>query len=95
MNTIKVIFTAVAISLASTSFAAVTKTADGNYVADKSAKTKAVYADTITGKTYTDKKGVKYDVFKNKDGKEYIGKTSKKSGKYYRDYSPFKDPAKK
>ena len=51
----------------------------GNYVAVKSAK---ITSDTITGKTFTDTKGVSYPVFKSKNDKLYIWRTSKKGNKY-------------
>jgi len=65
--------------------ATATVSTDGNYVAIPATKA-AAFTDTITGKTYTDAKGVVSPVFKSKSGKLYIGMTSKKTGNYYRKY---------
>lgn len=62
-------------------------TKDGNYVALTSTKT--LFTDTITGKTYTDTKGVVYPVYKSKNEKLYVWKTSKKSGNMYKFYLKF------
>lgn len=43
---------------------------------------------TKTQYTYTDRKGTTYDVYLNGKGKAYVGKTSAKTGKYYRQYMP-------
>lgn len=43
---------------------------------------------TRTPYTYTDRKGKTYDVYLNGKGKAYVGKTSAKTGKYYRQYMP-------
>ena len=58
-------------------------TTDGNY---KSAprKTREVFTDTVTGKTFTDSKGVEYKVFKNKSDIKYYWKTSARSGNKYK-----------
>jgi hypothetical protein len=62
----------------------VRKTADGNYVAISTAKTKD--NGKQTGKTYTDAKGKVYPVFITAKGKLFITRTSAKTGKDYRFY---------
>ena len=57
--------------------------AKGNYVSTSSIRAKG---DTInTGKTYTDSKGIVYQVFKSSTGKLYCPRVSK-TGNYYRYY---------
>jgi len=62
---------------------AVKKDSTGNYVTVTSVKTKA--PDKKTGKTLTIK-GVKYPVYEGSKGGLYIIRTSKKSGKEYKQY---------
>lgn len=49
----------------------------GNYYAAKAAS-----IDTVTGKTFTDSKGVSYPVFKSPRNAVYVWKTAKKGNKY-------------
>lgn len=49
----------------------------GNYYAAKAAS-----SDTVTGKTFTDAKGVTYPVFKSARNAVYVWRTSKKGTKY-------------
>jgi hypothetical protein len=58
-------------------------TKDGNFVAVTS--TKIAFTDTITDKTYTDSKGTVYPVYKSKNEKLYIWKTSR-NGNLYKFY---------
>lgn len=58
----------------------VTKDANGNYVSVKRAETA-----TKTGQTYTDSKGVVYDVYKSAKGKLFYYRTSK-AGNVYKAY---------
>jgi len=58
-------------------------TKDGNFVAVTS--TKIAFTDTITGKTYTDSKGVVYPVYTSKNEKLYVWKTSR-NGNLYKFY---------
>ena len=58
----------------------VTKDANGNYVSVKRAETA-----TKTGQTYTDSKGVKYDVYRSAKGKLFYYRTSK-AGNVYKSY---------
>lgn len=44
--------------------------------------------ETKTDYTYTDNKGIKYDVYLGSTGKTYIKKISKKTGKEYKVYLP-------
>lgn len=57
----------------------VEKTKDGNYI-------EIVFSDTLTGKTYTDKKGVIYPVYRTENDKIYVWILNQKSGKKYRKY---------
>lgn len=57
--------------------------ADGNFVA---VKTTATSTGIKTDKTYTDAKGVVYPVYRSKNGKHYVIKTSKKTGNEYKMY---------
>ena len=66
----------------------VQRDADGNFQAV--AKTVAA-KDSTTTFTYTDAKGVIRPVFVGSKGSFYVGRTSKKSGKYYRQYLPKED----
>lgn len=61
----------------------VTKTAAGNFVQVKKAKTK--FTDSLTTFTLTDSKGKVSPVYKGAKGSYYVGKISKK-GNYYRQY---------
>ena len=45
-------------------------------------------ADILTGYTWKDSKGDVYDIYISKKGSCYIIKTSKKTGKQYRQYLP-------
>lgn len=49
----------------------------GNYYAAKAAS-----SDTVTGKTFTDAKGVTYPVFKSARNAVYVWRASKKGTKY-------------
>jgi acyl-coenzyme A thioesterase PaaI-like protein len=62
----------------------VTTDAHGNYVAVKSERVKAEAKET--GKTYTDSKGVVYQVMQSANGKLFVIKTSKNTGNEYRMY---------
>lgn len=44
--------------------------------------------ETKTGCTWTDSKGVKYDIYMSSKGRCYVYKTSKKTGKEYKYYLP-------
>ena len=66
----------------------VQRDADGNFRAV--AKTEAA-KDSTTTFTYTDTKGVIRPVFVGSKGSYYVGRTSKKTGKYYRQYLPKED----
>ncbi len=57
--------------------------ASGNYVAVSKAKDTTY---TPTGKTYTDSKGVVYPVLITATGKVFVMRTSKKTGKTYKQY---------
>lgn len=57
---------------------------DGNYVALTTEQT--AFTDTVTGKTYTDAKGVVYDVYQGRKGGVYYWKISSKTGKPYKRY---------
>jgi len=50
----------------------------GNYYAAKS----STNTDTITGKTFTDAKGITYPVFRSPRNAVYVWKTAKKGNKY-------------
>jgi hypothetical protein len=56
---------------------------DGNF--QSAAKVKAM-ADSTTTYTYTDAKGEVFPVYVGGKGAFYVGRTSKKTGKYYRFY---------
>lgn len=58
--------------------------ANGNYIAVKSDKAKK--APVSTGKTYTDSKGRTYPVFSNDKGRIFVLRTSKNTGKEYKQY---------
>ncbi len=62
----------------------VTTNASGNYVSTSKPKASAEGKDT--GKTYTDSKGEVYKVYVNSNGKLYIIRKSKKTGKEYKQY---------
>jgi len=59
--------------------------AKGNYIAIAKTSAKGTSKATTTGKTYTDAKGIKYNVMKSEKGKLFIVRTSK-SGKTYNQY---------
>ena len=44
--------------------------------------------ETKTGCTWTDSKGVKYDIYMSSKGRCYVYKTSKKTGNTYKYYLP-------
>lgn len=58
------------------------QTADGNYVSVDN----SISSAQSTGKTFTDKSGIKYEVFRSSKGKLFYIKISKKSGKEYKCY---------
>jgi hypothetical protein len=60
--------------------------ASGNYVYVKKDKTDKKSESKKTGKIYTDDKGNTYPVYLSKNGKLFIIKTSKKTGKNYNYY---------
>lgn len=57
-------------------------------VKKEATRTPRVFEEHKTEYTYTDTKGTQYEVFTNKDGKAFIKKISKKTGKEYRVYVP-------
>lgn len=57
---------------------------DGNYYAASTAK--STQPAKSTGKTYTDAKGIVYPVQESAKGKLFIIRTSKKTGKEYKQY---------
>lgn len=75
----KVLFTAMLFISVNAFSQKVTKDADGNYHSIK-------VEDKKTGNTYTDDKGVVYDVYSNSKGKLYIIRKSKKTGVEYKSY---------
>ena len=56
------------------------KDADGNYHSAPKPE------DKKTSATYTDSKNIKYPVYINSKGKPYVLRTSKKTGKEYKQY---------
>lgn len=58
---------------------------NGNFYSQSEKKT----SYTLTTKLYTDSKGVIYSVYINDEGKYYIIKTSKKTGKQYKQQLKF------
>lgn len=60
--------------------------AKGNFYAVNVKKEKPVFTDTITGKIYTNSKGIEYPVFVSRNQKYYIWKTSGKTGNRYKHY---------
>lgn len=61
---------------------------DGNFIAISKAKTTESKA-VKTSNTYTDTKGVIYPVYRTENGKLFVKKVSKKSGKEYKMYLKF------
>jgi uncharacterized protein YxeA len=57
---------------------------NGNYVAITKAKDNSPASNT--GKTYTDSKGTKFEVFVTKNGKLFINRISKKTNLPYKMY---------
>lgn len=68
-------------SFAVSSAQTVKKDSTGNYI---TLKKEAV--EKNTGKTFTDSKGNVYPVFESENGKLYIKRTAKTSGKEYKSY---------
>lgn len=64
--------------------AKVTKDANGNFVTLKSPKKEST--DKKTGQTFTNAKGETFDVWESERGKLYVIRTSKESGKEYKQY---------
>lgn len=62
----------------------VTVTADGNFVAIPKAATTETAEKT--DKTYTDREGKVYPVYRTKKGKHFVMRVSKKTGNPYRYY---------
>lgn len=62
----------------------VQKTKNGNYIAVAAARVST--PGRLTGKAYTDSKGVNYPVWISANGKLYIVRISKKTGKEYKQY---------
>jgi len=62
----------------------VTRDAAGNYTA--APKTETAKRDSTTSYTFTDPTGKVWPVYVGSKGAHYIGRVSKKSGKYYRQY---------
>lgn len=58
--------------------------AQGNYIAVKKPKAQPIK----TGKTYTDTKGRRWDVYQSDSGRLFVLKVSDKTGKEYRYYLP-------
>lgn len=80
----KRIFISVIVALACiTGYAEVTREGN-NFKVEQTAKT----PDTQTKYTWEDKEGNKYPIFVTKKGACYIIRTSKKTGKEYRQYLP-------
>lgn len=62
----------------------VQKTKEGNYIAVNQSKMAEKPKDT--GKTFTDQKGNVFNVYVSKNGKLFVIRTSKNTGKEYRQY---------
>lgn len=58
-----------------------------NFIEQGTTRT-AAKDSTKTAYTYTTKAGETYPIFLSAKGRAYIGRTSKKTGKYYRQYMP-------
>ncbi len=82
MKNIIISFCLICASFSGYSQTIVKQDANGNYIATKA----AIVADKATGKTFTDSKGIKYPVYLSKNGKLYIIRTTKESGKKYKQY---------
>lgn len=63
-----------------------TKDKDGNFTALKLKGTEITVANQKTGQTYTDTKGIKYDVYKSINGLLYYMKQSKRTANFYKVY---------
>lgn len=61
----------------------VQRTENGNFIATPKAR---ALTDSTTTFTFTDSKGAVHPVYKGTKGGFYIGRISKKTGKYYRQY---------
>ena len=65
--------------------AGITLAADGNYI-QAARSGRSADKGTATGKTFTTSKGDKYPVMVSKKGRLFVVRTSKKSGKEYKQY---------
>ena len=77
-----------ALFLASFSLKAQTvqKTPEGNYIAVKATRDSAGTSAKPTGKTFTTSKGEVYPVMLSKNGKLFVIRTSKATGRNYNQY---------
>src|SRR5436190_1601661 len=88
-QTLAIIILALAIGCSDNLFAqSVTKDAQGNFHAQTRAQQDSSTA-TATGKTYTDAKGETYPVFQSKNGKLFVRRVAKTSGRTYNMYLKF------
>jgi len=85
-NLLLILFTIVFLALLNGLFAQslVKKDADGLYKSVSRPDTTIGYS--ATNEHFIDSKGVKYPVFKTKEGKYFVLRISKKTGKQYREY---------
>lgn len=84
-----IISLAILLSLSFAGFSqTITKDAKGNYT---EAKDSTGATATKTGKIFTDKNGIVYDLYISKRGKLFVYKISKTTGKSYTYYLPLKD----
>ena len=82
----KIIIILACIALGIQGYAQEYKRNDKEFSTVKQEKSKP--ADILTGYTWKDSKGNVYDIYISKKGSCYIIKTSKKTGKQYRQYLP-------
>lgn len=66
----------------------VKRSVNGNF---SEVKTQEAKHDSTTTYTYTDAKGKTEPVYQGSKGSYYVGRTSKKSGKFYRKYLKTED----
>ena len=85
-NLLLILFTIVFLALLNGLFAQSLVKKDNNGFYKSVSRPDTTIGYSATNEHFIDSKGVKYPVFKTKEGKYFVLRTSKKTGKQYREY---------
>ncbi len=85
-NLMLILFTIVFLALLNGLFAQSLVKKDTNGIYKSISRPDTIKSYKATNEYFIDSKGIKYPVYKTKEGKYFVLRTSKKTGKQYREY---------